>query len=48
MTDGCVVSSACNYNPDANADDGSCLYLMNVECVVVTTALALVVLMKTH
>ena len=27
LIDGCVVSSACNYNPDANADDGSCLYL---------------------
>ena len=31
--EGCTDSSAANYNPDANADDGSCMVLMPVDAI---------------
>jgi len=31
-TEGCTDSEALNYNPDADIDDGSCLYLNDCEC----------------
>ena len=29
--EGCIDESACNYNPNANSDDGSCTYL-EIDC----------------
>ena len=26
MIEGCMDEEACNYNPDANQDDGTCAY----------------------
>ncbi len=30
--EGCTDNAACNYNPDANVNDGSCVYVTNPEC----------------
>mgnify|MGYP001059401821 CR=1 FL=1 len=32
---GCLVPGACNYNPDATEDDGSCEFIADGKCTVI-------------